>query len=170
MILLDASALLKPDLGLVFWTFVVFLILWIILGRFAFRPIASALRKREDTIEEALQSAEMARAEMEKLHADNEKLLQEAREERSKILKEAKEAKDSIINEAREQAKVEASKIAESNRKDIENQKQAAMAELKDLAASLALAVAEKVVRRELKEDKSQQAYVKQLVDEVKLN
>ena len=170
MILLDASALIKPDPGLVVWTFLVFLILWLLLGKFAFKPIARALRKRENSIEEALQSAEQARAEMEKLHADNEKLLQQAREERSLILKEAKEAKESIINEAKEQAKAEASKITESSRQEIENQKKAAMSELKDLSATLALDVAGKVLRRELKEDKSQQAYAKELLDEIKLN
>lgn len=170
MYLLDASALLKPDPGLILWTTVVFIILWTLLGKFAFKPIARALRKREDSIEESLQQAEKAREEMEKLHADNEKLLQEAREERGKILKEAKEAKDRIINEAKDQARAEASKIAESNRQEIENQKQAAMQEMKDLAASLALDVAGKVLRKEMQEDKTQQAYVKQLVNEMKMN
>lgn len=162
--------LLNPSIGIVFWTTIAFLILLFLLRKFAWKPILNTVNQREQKISESLAAAEKAREEMEKLTATNEKLVQEAREERTKILAEAKQIKDKMINEAKDQAKVEADKIAEANRKEIENQKNAAIAELKDTAANLSLEIAEKVIRRELKEDKAQQAYVQELLTDIKNN
>lgn len=162
--------LLNPSIGIVFWTTIAFLILLFLLRKFAWKPILTAVNQREQRISESLKAAERAREEMEKLTSENEKLLQEAREERSKILAEAKQIKDKMINDAKDQAKEEADKIAAANRKEIENQKNAAIAELKDTAANLSLEIAEKVIRKELKEDKEQQAYVKELLSDIKTN
>lgn len=162
--------LLNPSIGIVFWTTIAFLILLFLLSKFAWKPILTAVNQREQRISESLKAAERAREEMEKLTSENEKLLQEAREERSKILAEAKQIKDKMINDAKDQAKEEADKIAAANRKEIENQKNAAIAELKDTAANLSLEIAEKVIRKELKEDKEQQAYVKELLSDIKTN
>lgn len=162
--------LLNPSIGIVFWTTIAFLILLFLLRKFAWKPILTTVNQREQKISESLAAAEKAREEMEKLTATNEQLLQEAREERSKILAEAKQIKDKMINDAKDQAKAEADKIAEVNRQEIENQKNAAIAELKDAAANLSLEIAEKVIRKELKEDKAQQAYVKELLTDIKTN
>lgn len=164
------ASILAPDPGLIIWTTIVFLILWFMLGKYAFKPIARALKSREDSIEEALRSADEAKIEMENLKADNEKLLNKAREERSKILAEAKEVKNKILSEAKDQAKIEASKIAESNRREIENQKNAAIADIQRAAGELALDIAEKVVRKEMDKSGEQESYIKKLLSDIKLN
>lgn len=162
--------LLTPGLGLFVWVLLVFLIVLFVLSKFAWKPILNALREREENIDEALKSAQKARNEMASLKADNEKLLNEAREERMKILKEAKETKDSIINEAKERAKKDAAKIMEDTKHEIEAQKNAAIAELKNQAAVLALDIAEKIVKKELKGKEEHEQYVEKLVDDFKLN
>ena len=163
-------SVIKPDIGLIFWTTLVFLFVWIGLGRLAFRPIQKALKKREGDIQHALDEAKLAREEMANLKAENEQLLAEAREERAKILKEAKAAKDSIIEEARVKAKDEARKIVTNAKEQIENQKMAAMIEIKNKVGVMALEVAEKLLHKELGEDGEQQAYLQRLVDDIKLN
>jgi len=169
MFLADFSVI-KPDPGLIFWTSLVFILVWVILGRMAFGPIQKALKKRESDIQGSLEEARSAREEMANLKSENEELIRQAQEERAKILREAKEAKDSIVNEAKDKAKEEAQKIVTNAKNEIEQQKKAAMTELKNEVGVLAIAIAEKVLRKELKGDKSQEQFVNALVDEIKLN
>src|SRR5690606_11824318 len=161
---------IRPEPGLFFWSIVIFAIFWFLIGNLAFKPIANALEKRENDIQDALDQAKKAKEEMQKLQADNEQLIQEAREERSKILKEAKDAKESIIKEAREQAKVEANKLIANAKVEIESQKNAAIADVKNQLGSMALEIAEKVLKKELANDKDQINYVDKLVDDMNLN
>jgi len=161
---------LKPELGGIFWATIIFALFWILIGKFAFKPIANALKKREDDIQNALDEAKKAKEEMANLKAANEKLLAEAREERSKMLKEAKETKNQIINDAKQAAKDEASKIMSQASLDIENQKKAAMMEVKNEVGAIALSIAEKVIRKQLAGNAEQESYVNALVNEVNLN
>jgi F-type H+-transporting ATPase subunit b len=161
---------IKPDIGLIFWTSVIFLLFWGIIGRFAFRPIANALKKRESDIQSSLDEAKLARQEMSNLKAENEKLLAEAREERSKILKQAKDAGESIVKEAKARAKDEAQKIVTSAKAEIESQKKQALIEVKNQLGNMALDIAEQVLRSKLKDDQVQQTLVNTLVKEIKLN
>ena len=161
---------IKPDLGLILWTTVIFGIFWLLIAKTAFKPIANALKKRESDIQGALDEAKKAKEEMSNLKAANEKLLAEAREERSKMLKEAKETKNQIINEAKQAAKDEASKVMSQASQDIENQKKAAMMEVKNEVAAIALSIAEKVIKKELAGDGEQEKYVNALVNDVNLN
>ncbi|MCI5082102.1 MAG: F0F1 ATP synthase subunit B [Saprospiraceae bacterium] len=163
-------SVIRPDPGLILWTTVVFLLVWIILGRMAFRPIQNALKQREDDIQSSLDEAKRAREEMANLKAENEQLLIEAREERAKILKEAKEAKETIIEEAKDKAKEEAQKIVASAKQEIENQKMAAVTEVKNQMGKMAIEIAEKVMRKDLAADSGQKDFVNRLVDEFKLN
>src|SRR3712207_6498414 len=103
--------LLTPELGLLFWTLIAFLIVFFVLRKFAWKPILSSLDQRERTIAGSLEQAQKVKAEMAQLKSENEELMAKAREERGQMLKEARETKDRIINEAKEQAKVEASRI-----------------------------------------------------------
>lgn len=167
--LLDFNPIL-PDVGLVFWSTITFLAFWLIVGRFAFKPIAGALRKRENDIQNALDEAKRARDEMARLKSDNEKLLAEAREERAKIIKESKDAGSKIVAESKEKAKEEAQKIVESARLEIEKQKKQALVEVKNEVGAMALGIAEKVLRKELSSDATQQEYVEKLVKEIELN
>ena len=170
MVLLGAFDIITPDPGLFIWTVFVFLILLWILNKFAFGPIKSAMKKREDSITDALAQAQKAREEMANMKADNEKILNEAREERSRMLREAKEARDLIVSEAREKANAEYNRIVEEAKGAINNQKMAAMIEIKNSVGNMVLEVSEKVLRRELNNKNDQEAYVKQLVDEIKLS
>jgi F-type H+-transporting ATPase subunit b len=162
--------LVKPGLGLIFWMTLTFSLVLFILSKFAWKPIVKALDERERSIEDALSKAEMAKAEMAKLISENEDLLKEARLERDSILKEAKEIKDQIINDAKDQAKTEGAKLIEKAKDEITNQKLAAMAEIKNQVSSLSLAIAEKVLRKQLEDQDKQQALVNDLLKEVKLN
>ncbi|MCB0501804.1 MAG: F0F1 ATP synthase subunit B [Bacteroidetes bacterium] len=170
MIILSTFDVLKPDPGLFFWTILIFLLFWILVGKFAFKPITGAIKKREEDIQSALDEARKAKTEMESLKSSNEALLQEAREERGKILREAKELKDSIVGEAQNQAKTEASKILADAKVEIESQKNAALAELKNEVGKISLEIAEKVLNRELDSGKNHEDYVASLVDQIKLN
>jgi len=127
----DALSLLTPDLGLIIWTTVVFLIFWLLVGKFAIKPIAKAIKDREQTITDALASAEKAKEDMQQLQSDNEALLKEAREESAKILKEAKEVKESVIADAHTKAKEEAAKIVASAKVEIEAQKKSSISRSK---------------------------------------
>ncbi len=170
MTLLALNPLVSPDPGLFIWSTVAFLILFFLLSKFAWKPIVQALDERERSIEDALSKAEMAKAEMAKLISENEDLLREARLERDNILKEAKEIKDQIINDAKDSAKTEGAKLIEKAKEEINNQKLAAMAEIKTQVSTLSLDIAEKVLRKQFEDQDKQQALVNDLLREVKLN
>jgi F-type H+-transporting ATPase subunit b len=160
----------QPTPGLAIWSLITFLLFWAMMWKFAFKPITQALEKREDDIQPALDSAKKAKEEMTNLKAENEKILAEAREEKARILSEAKEIKVQTINEAKEKAKDEANRIISSARTEIENQKKAAIAEIKTQVGGMAIDIAEKLIRKELKGNSEHEAYVKTLVDEFNLN
>lgn len=161
---------IKPDFGLFFWSVVIFLLFWFIIGRLAFKPIAQALKKREDDIQGALDKAKEAKEEMAKLKSENEALLAEAREERSRMLREAKETKDAIIKEAKEGAKAEAGKILSNAMLEIDNQKKHAIDEVKNQAGLMAVSIAEQLIRQEFKDRNSQVKLAKTLVDDFNLS
>ncbi|WP_295834057.1 F0F1 ATP synthase subunit B [uncultured Winogradskyella sp.] len=162
--------LITPELGLVFWTLVTFLILLFILRKFAWKPILGAVSDREEGIKDALASAEKARQEMENLTADNERILQEARAEREAMLKDARDVKNKMIADAKDEAQAQASKIIEQAQLAIESEKKAAMAELKSHVAGLSLDIAEKVVRDELSNKDKQLKLVEDMLGEATLN
>lgn len=162
--------LITPELGLIFWTTLSFLILLFILRKFAWKPILGAVNSREEGIKDALAAAEKARREMENLHADNERILKEARVERENMLKEARDIKTKMISDAKEEAQTQAGKMIEQAKAAIESEKKAAMAELKNQVATLSLEIAEKVVRKELSNKDSQIKLVESMLGEAKLN
>jgi len=162
--------LVTPNIGLVFWTAVAFICLLIILRSFAWKPILAAIKERENSIDDALNKAELAKKEMARLTSQNEELMKQARAERDEILKEAKLLKDSIVNEAKVSAQAEGAKLIEKARIEIENQKKAALSELKAQVSTLSLDIAERVLRSELDNKGKQQDLVENLLKEVKLN
>jgi len=162
--------LVTPDIGQIFWMLLMFIIVMIILKKFAWKPILNALRNRENSIEEALRSADKAKKEMEKLQADNEKVMAEARKERDKMLKETKKISEQILGEAKDRASEESKKIIQSARVQIENEKDAAIAGLRNQVAEISVKIAEKIMQEKLKDDKEQQQLVEKLLKDVKLN
>jgi F-type H+-transporting ATPase subunit b len=162
--------LLLPKLGLIFWNLLAFLIVFFILRKFAWPAILKGLKEREGAIAESLASAERMKVEMTQMKTENEALLAKAQEERAQLLKEARTTKDKIINEAKEQAKAEANKIVVEAQEAINAQKMAALTEVKNQVGKLVIEVSEKILRKELTNKDAQEAHIKGLVDEIKLN
>lgn len=162
--------LLNPDLGLWVWTLVAFFIVLIILRKYAWKPIINSLQEREQTIADSIATAERVKAEMAQLQSENEALLAKAREERAEMLKEAKVTRDKIIAEAKEQAKEEANKIMADVQLSINNQKMAAITEVKNQIGSLVIEMSEKVLRRELTDRSAQEKFISELTQATSLN
>ena len=157
------------SIGLFFWQTIIFILLIFLLKKFAWKPILDAVNEREEGIKNALLSAEKAREEMASLQSDNEETLKKARSERDSLLKEAREIKQQLIDEAKNEAKNEAKKIISQAQETIQNEKNAAIVDLKNQVAGLSIDIAEKVLKEKLSDDKAQMKLVKDLVKEVTL-
>jgi F-type H+-transporting ATPase subunit b len=162
--------LLTPEFGLFFWTLLAFLAVFFLLKKYAWKPILNSLGEREKGIAESISTAERVKNEMSQLKADNEKLLVQAREERMQMLKEAKDTRDRIVGEAKELAKTEANKIILDAQHQIQQQKMAALTEVKNEIGNLAVEVAGKILRKQLNAADGQEAYMKMLAEDIKLN
>lgn len=163
-------SLVIPEVGLVFWMVVSFTILLLLLKKFAWKPLLKMIQDREDEIAKSLDSANAAKAQMEKLTAENETIMKQARAEREAMLRDAKEAKDKIVAEAQTIAKAEADKMIAAARAEIEAEKEAAKAELQSRVAELSVGIAEKILRHELSAASKQSEYVEELVKNISLN
>ncbi|HYG14771.1 MAG TPA: F0F1 ATP synthase subunit B [Bacteroidia bacterium] len=162
--------LLTPAFGLFFWTLVVFGTIFLVLRKFAWRPILKALKDREDKIEGSLLQAEAARKEIELLKADNEKLLDQARAERDKILKEAREIGESLVSQAKQKADSEGKRMVDAALDSINKEKEAAKAEIKDLVATLSIEMAEKILKKKFENPAEQEELVKGYLQKATLN
>ena len=161
--------LVTPELGLVFWTTLSFLILLFLLRKFAWKPILGAINDRERSIEDSLAKADAAKFEMERLSEEIEASLKQARIERDDILSEARKVKEKIIAESKEAAQAEGAKMIEKARVEITSLKAIAMADVKNQVASLSLEIAEKVLRKQFEDSKNQDELVTELLKEVKI-
>ena len=162
--------LLLPKLGLIVWTFLAFMIVFFILKKFAWKPILQSLKDREKNIADSLATAEKVKLEMTQLKSDNEALLVKAREERAALIRDAKDVADKMVADAKEKAKTEYDRIVTDAQSAIQQQKMAAITDLKNQVGNLVIEVSEKVLRRELSNKTEQENYIKQLSGEVKLN
>ena len=162
--------LLTPSFGLLIWTLLAFLVVFWILKKYAWPAITNGLKQREQGIADALSTAERVKAEMAQMKSEHEALLAQAREERAQILKEARETKEKIINESKDAAKAEAAKIITETQAAIEAQKMAALIDVKNQVGKMVIDVSEQILKRELKNKDDQEAHIKGLVNEVKLN
>ncbi len=162
--------LLTPEFGLLIWTLVAFLLVFWILAKFAFPAIVKGLKEREESISDALATADRVKAEMAQLKNENEALMAKAREERAIMIKDAKEASDKMISEAKDKAKSEYDRIVAEAQQAITQQKNAALTDVKNQVGNLVIEVAEKVLRKELANKAEQENYIMQLADAVKLN
>ncbi|MFT5972145.1 MAG: F-type H+-transporting ATPase subunit b [Cryomorphaceae bacterium] len=162
--------MLSVSIGTVLWSSIAFIIVVFILAKMAWKPILASIRERENSIDDALKSAEKARKDLANLQSSNEELLKEARGERDAMLKDARSTKDKIIAEAKEKAEAEYSKILSSAKEDIRTEKLAAITELKKQVADLSIHIAEKVIRQELSADQKQKDLIDKYLEEAKLN
>ena len=158
------------SIGLFFWQSLLFLVLVFFLRKFAWKPILEAVEGREEGIKNALQAAEKAKADMQALNADNERILAEAKADRDKLLKEAREMKEKIISEAKDKASQEADKVMAAAKEQINNEKMKAVTELKNQVAELSIEVAEKILKSELKDVDKQKELVAAALKEAELN
>jgi F-type H+-transporting ATPase subunit b len=169
-VFIGGISVMQPDPGLIFWTTLIFLLVWIVLGRMAFRPIQNALKKRDGDIQNALDEAKRAREEIGQMKSQNEQLLKEAQEQRTAILKEAQAMKDSIIGKAKEDAKTQVQAMIAEAKTDVEHMREELRISIKNEVGQMALDIAEKLIRKELKSSADNQALTKQLVEEIKFN
>ena len=156
--------------GLFFWQLVIFIGLIFLLKKFAWKPILDAVNEREEGIKNALLSAENARKEMQNLQSDNQRILQEARMERDTMLKEAREMRDKTIADSKNEAQSEGQKMIENAKVAIQNEKNAAMAELKSHVSNLSIEIAEKLLKGELSNKEAQTSLVEKMLGDAKLN
>lgn len=164
------ASIVAFDYGLIFWMSLTFLTVLFILAKFAWKPIMKMIKDREKSIEDALQAAENAKAEMNNLKAENEKILQAARNERDQMLKEAREIREKMISESKATAKAEGEKMLTQARESIQNEKMAAVTELKNQVAQLSIEIAEKIIARELSSENKQKELIGDMLKSVKLN
>jgi len=162
--------LLTPGVGLIFWTTLAFIILLFLLGKFAWKPILSMVKEREETIANSLQAAEIAKEEVAKLKADNDAIIAEAKLERDQILKEAREIKDSIVAEAKGLAQQESEKLISAAKTAIENEKLSAITEIKKQISEISVDIASKILEQELSDSSKYDDLINKSVDNLKLN
>ena len=159
-------SLITPDFGLLFWMVVIFGVVFFLLAKFGFPVITRAVQKRSDHIAESLRAAEQARLSLERLAEDQNRLLEQAKVERAEILKSATDERNALIAKAHEEASAEAAKVMQNAREEIEAERELAHREMRAEISALSVAVAEKIVRKELDNSDSQQALLDKYVDE----
>ena len=162
--------LVTPGIGMIFWSTLFFLVLLFVLGKFAWPAILTAVKARNESIRNALDAADRAKAEMAKLQADNEKILAEAKAERDALFRDAKQVKDKLITDAKEKATEEAKKLIQNAKDAIQTEKTAAINDMKEQMAILSVDIAEKILREQLKDRKAQKELVDKLINEADLN
>ena len=170
MFLSISDLLLSPDYGLFIWTTVIFLVFWFLVVRAAKKPMSDMLSQRNLEIQEALDEAEKARIDMANLKADNEKMITAAKAEQAQIIADAKATKDQIVEEAKVKAKEEAERIMANAKLEIENQKKVAISEVKNQSSLIALAIAERVIKKQLTGNEDQETLANELIDNIKLS
>jgi len=168
--IIASSSLTTPAIGTIFWTVLIFSIFFVLLKKFAWKPILNAVKQRDEMIKGSLASAEKARKEMIKLQSDNEAILKKAREEREVILREAREIRDQLIAEAKGKASEEADKLVEKARAGIEREKATALAEIRDQVAALSVDIASKLIGEKLKQTSEQEKLIDSYLNDVGLN
>lgn len=146
---------------------ITFLVVLFLLWRFGFPVIVGMVNERKKFIDESLQKAHEANARLENIQKEGESILQEARQKQALILKEANETRDAIVTKAQEKAREEAGRLMQEARAEIENEKQAALSEIRAQVALLSVKVAEKLLRTELASEKKQMETIDKLLDEV---
>lgn len=162
--------LITPGIGLLFWMLLAFGTVLFILKKFAWKPILNALKDRENSIEQALRSADKAREQMSKMQADNEKILAEARLERDKLIKEAREMKDQIISDARQKAVEEGNKMIDAARQAIQHERAAAIEQIREMVTTLSVDIAQKLLQKQLEDEKGQKELIDKVLSQTKLN
>ena len=163
-------AILTPDAGLLFWMFLAFLVVFIILARYGFPAITNMVDERNRFINESLSKAKEAEERLAHIQQEGESILQEAREKQAQILKEAAESRDAIVEQAQQKARAEGARLLDEAKTAIEQEKKAAIADIRQQVAALSVDIAEKILRQNLRDDKSQMDLIDRMLDDVAAN
>lgn len=167
---MNLPAILTPDFGLFFWMLVAFLVVFLILAKFGFPVITGMVEERKNFIDESLRKAHEAQERLANIEKEGESILQEAREKQALILKEAAESRDAIVEQAQQKARTEGARLLEEAKAAIEQEKKAAIADIRQQVATLSVEIAEKVLKQNLKDDKSQMELIDRMLDDVSSN
>ena len=160
-------SILTPDLGLLFWMLLAFLVVFGVLAKFGFPAIINMVDERNKYIDESLRKAHEAQERLANIEKEGESILQEAREKQAQILKEAAETRDAMVEKAQEKARAEGARLLDDARVAIEQEKKAAIADIRQQVAALSVGIAEKVLRQNLKDDKAQMDLIDRMLDDV---
>ena len=163
-------AILTPDLGLLFWMLVAFLVIFILLAKYGFPAIRNMVDERNRYIDESLRKAHEAEERLANIQQEGESILQEAREKQAQILKEAAESRDAIVEQAQQKARAEGARLLDEAKIAIEQEKKAAIADIRRQVAILSVDIAEKVLRQNLRDDKSQMDLIDRMLDDATAN
>ena len=164
---LNLPAILTPDFGLFFWMLIAFLVVFCLLAKFGFPVITGMVEERKNFIDESLRKAHEAQERLANIEKEGESILQEAREKQTQILKEAAETRDAIVEQAQTKARSEGARLLEDARVAIEQEKKAAIADIRQQVATLSVEIASKVLKQNLKDDKSQMDLIDRMLDDV---
>ena len=163
----NLPSILTPDLGLLFWMLLAFLVVFFVVAKFGFPAIIGMVESRKQYIDESLKKAHEASERLANIQKEGETMLQEARQKQAQILKEAADTRDAIVAQAQEKAREEGNRLIAEAKSEIESQKQAAISEIRAQVAELSVKVAEKILRKELASDAQQMETIDRLLDEV---
>ena len=164
---MNLPSILTPDFGLYFWMLVAFLVVFLLLAKFGFPVITKSVEERKNFIDESLRKAHEAQERLANIEKEGESILQEAREKQTQILREAAQTRDAIVEQAQEKARQEGSRLLDEAKTAIAQEKNAAIADIRRQVAALSVDIAGKVLRENLKDDKSQMDLIDRMLDEV---
>ena len=167
---INLPSILTPDFGLFFWMLVAFLVVFLLLAKFGFPVITGMVEERKNYIDESLRKAHEAQERLANIEKEGESILQEAREKQAQILKEAAETRDAIVEQAQTKARSEGARLLDEAKAAIEQEKKAAIADIRQQVATLSVEIAEKVLKQNLKDDKSQMDLIDRMLDDVSAN
>ena len=162
--------LLIPSTGLLFWMTITFLVVFFLLWKFGFPVITGMVKERQAFIDESLKKAHEANERLANIQKEGESILQEAREKQAQILKEAAETRDAIVEQAQTKARSEGARLLDEAKAAIEQEKKAAIADIRQQVAALSVEIAEKVLRQNLKDDKAQMDLIDRMLNDVSAN
>lgn len=163
---INLPSILTPDLGLLFWMLLAFLVVFVLVAKYGFPVITKMVEERKNFIDESLAKAHEANERLAGVRQEGDRLLKEARERQAEILAQAKQTGDSIVREAREKAQLEGAKLLQEAKAQIAAERENALRDIRQTVADLSIVIAEKVVRKELAKDEGQQKLIERMLDE----
>lgn len=164
---MNLPGILTPDLGLLFWMLLAFLVVLGVLAKFGFPAIVGMVEKRKMFIDESLKNAHEAAERLANIQQESEEIVSKAREQQANIIKDAANTRDAILEDAKAKAKAEAENILNEAKQQIENEKQVAIKEIKSQVAHLSVEIAEKVIRKDLQNDSQQMQLIGRMLEEI---